>query len=364
MNYNDLLQLKAELLCYGINIGPEERIAMQAVNPYLVDRGFIHAAHFTLEGQNLNTCVSEAFCTQSPYTIKRCRESFVLYKEGTAVCNIDVLPAPDWCGKNVDGEEIGRFLRPHSKSCIVCWPLLSCDYYLDDQQCHFCSMGDYHIHAALQENTVIKMIETALSSNPFYEVSLGGGIFGGRDRTFEYFSSICQALHQFGVKYISVEIAPPENLKMIDLLHDSGATAIIMNLEIVNEQRRKMLCPGKGKITLSHYFSAFERAINTFGRGNVASVLLAGIQPKADIIDMSVQMIDQGVIPTILPFKPVDGCKMKKWPVANPDEYIEIALCNCKQLKAAGILASRQAGCTRCNACSLETLAEKIQPPD
>lgn len=360
MNCYEIMKLKAELLCFGIYVVPEIKAAMQRINPYSCDHSFVHASHFIIERQNINTCVSEDFCKKSPFTIIRENDSLILCKSENAVCEIEVLPAPAWCNKKVDGEVIGNYLRPHSKNCIVCWPILSCDYYHKMEQCHFCSMGDYHIHSSLPERTVVQMIKTAMSYGSNYEVSLGGGIQNGRDCTFAYFSSVCHSIKKLGVNNISLEIAPPDDLDNIDFLNESGATAIIMNLEIANESLRKKRCPGKGQIPLRHYFDAYERAVKVFGRGNVSCVLLSGIQPETDIVDMSAKLIDMGVIPTILPFKPVDGCAMRNWPTADPEELVRIAMKNSRLLMSKGLSASKQPGCTRCNACSLETLAELV----
>ena len=360
MDCRDLLQLKADLLCYGITIAPHVKEVMMAENRYVWDHDFIHAAHFTIEGQNLNTCISEKFCSTSPYTIKTLDESFKLYKGTDEICPITIVRAPEWCYMTIDGYEIGQFLRPHSPKCIVCWPILTCDYYLNGTQCKFCSMGNYHNHAILPEHTVISMIKQAVAYDLSYEITLGGGIHNGRDETFAYFSSICKALHDSGIDNISFELAPPDDLKNIDMLRESGAKAIIMNLEIADSERRLAICPEKGKIPVEHYFRAYDRAVHAFGRGNVSCVLLAAIQPRLDIIRMSALLIEHGVIPSILPFKPVDGCQMRTQPTTDPKELVSIALANQQQLIRAGLAASMQPGCTKCNACSLETIAELI----
>lgn len=358
MDCYKLLQLKSDLLCYGLKIDAHVKDALLQQNRYAWDHDFIHAAHFTIEGTNLNTCISESFCTASPYNIKTKAESFILFKGEEEICPIDIVHTPDWCSVTVDNYEIGQFLRPHSPKCIVCWPILTCDYYRNGTQCKFCSMGNYHNHAILPEHTVISMIKQAVAYDPSYEITLGGGIHNGRDETFTYFSSICKALHDSGIDNISFELAPPDELKNIDMLRESGAKAIIMNLEIADSEKRLAICPEKGKIPVEHYFRAYDRAVHVFGRGNVSCVLLAGIQPRLDIIRMSALLIEHGVIPSILPFKPVDGCQMRTQLTTDPKELVSIALANQQKLIRAGLAASMQPGCTKCNACSLETVAE------
>ena len=95
-----------------------------------------------------------------------------------------------------------------------------------------------------------------------------------------------------------------------------------MNIEIADENLRKFICPGKSEISLDRYFSAMEKAVSLLGIGNVSSVLLAGIQPVEDIIRLGKELIEIGVIPTIMPFKPLDDCLMKNYGLTNPVELM------------------------------------------
>ena len=360
MNCKDLLQTKAELLCWGLKTDESTKASLSLQNPFLFEHGYIHAAHFILDNQIINACVSEKFCQRSPYEIRQNGNSFALYKGTKFIAPISVIPLQEWSHEFVDGFMLGNFLRPHSWSCVVCWPVLKCDYYSTGQQCKFCCMGDYELEMILSESTVVKMIEIAIRHSPFYEISLGGGIHNGRDQTYAYFSRICEGIRKKFDNSISIEIAPPDNLDYLNYLHDSGATAVIINLEIANDTLRKKICPAKGKIPLQHYLDSYARAVRVFGRGNVSCVLIAGIQSKYDIMDMATKLVETGVIPTVIPFKPLDGCIMKNAQLTDPEELIEIAFYINELLKKEDLRASKQLGCTKCNGCSLETVAEMI----
>jgi len=362
MNRNELLALKAELLCSGIRIAPNALPALRFKNRYVLEKGFMHAAHFVIDDAIINTCVSEAFCVKSPYYISCDNRGFVLYRsddeEDEFISAIDVLELPQWCEDNVDGYTIGDYIRPHSPGCIACWPYLICDYYSNADQCKFCSMGDYRIRTRLSDAVVGKMIARALAYNPMYEIALSGGTCTKPDGSLVYFTSVCNKAVEAGATYISVETTPPEDLTRINELCEAGATALIMNLEIADDIRRKEICPGKFSIPKQRYFDAFEHAVKVFGRGNVSSVLIAGLQPKKDIIDMGRNMTEIGVIPTIIPFKPLDGCLLSTMPPTNANELLEIAETIDVLLRQNALLVSAQRGCTKCNGCSVEALCE------
>lgn len=360
MNCRELMHTKAELLCYGVNANEETKERMVEANSYVLEKGFMHAAHFILGGLIVNTCISEEYCKNSPYEIRATKTRMSLYKENRYIAPIKVLRLPDWCKTTVNGKPIGDFLRPHSENCIACWPSLMCHYYGKKEQCKFCSMGDYRIHDILHPKMVIDMIHEAIQYNKNYEVALSGGTCQEPDHAIDYFAEICEGARAVGAKYISVETAPPKALDKIDHLKACGATAIIMNLEIADDNLRKEICPGKSKITKEHYYEAYKRGVSVFGPGNVSCVLIAGIQPKDDILQEAAALIRIGVVPTIIPFKPLDGCEMKNGHTADPEELIEISTKIDKLLDEADLIAAEQKGCTKCNGCSLETAAANI----
>jgi len=63
-----------------------------------------------------------------------------------------------------------------------------------------------------------------------------------------------------------------------------------------------------------------------------------------------------GVIPTIIPFKPLDNCGLSQKPTANPDEVLRIGQDVNKILRTEGLDAYNQNGCTKCGGCSLESV--------
>ena len=86
----------------------------------------------------------------------------------------------------------------------------------------------------------------------------------------------------------------------------------------------------------------------------------AGLQPAADILSMAKRMIGMGVIPTIIPFKPLDGCSLRNAKIANPKELLDIAKEIDSYLNLNRLCASEQHGCTKCNGCSIEALYECV----
>jgi hypothetical protein len=362
MKLFEIAKIKAELLCYGIRLDATAEKNGKIENSYLLDGGFVHAAHFLIDDIVINTCVSEEFCKTSPYEITLDNDRTILKKEGAFVCDIKILPLPSWCSNPIDKYFIGDYLRPHSPNCISCCPKLKCTYYTDNQQCKFCSLTfcakNNNLNTMLPVSTVAEMVKTALKHNPNYEIALSGGTCGSDDKSAIYFSDICKLITDNGKeKYnISIELAPPDKDSYIELLFEAGVSAVIMNIEVADESLRREICPGKSNIPLSRYFEAFKKAVSVFGRGKVSSVLIAGVQPADDIINICKKLIPMGVIPTIIPFKPLDSSLMNKYPLTNPIEVLSIAENVNNILFTEGLSACEQGGCTKCGGCSLESI--------
>ncbi len=366
MNLTDLAKVKAELLCFGIRLDDAAKDEVMFRNSYLMDGGFVHAAHFLIDGVVVNTCVSETFCKNSPYIIALEDEKTILKKNGIYVCTIEVLQSPKWSNEIIEGLKIGDYFRPHSPNCISGCPKLKCSYYHDKKQCRFCSLEAHTLNNELidflPESMVVEMIEKALIFNPNYEIALSGGTCSSEDKSAKYFANICRKLtfNKTRKLDISVELAPPDKDCYIEELYDVGATALIMNVEIANEVLRKKICPGKSSIPLTRYLSAMEKGVALFGKGKISSVLIAGIQPAKDILDFCKKIIQMGVVPTIIPFKPLDSSLMKYEPTANPEEVLDIAWQVNDLLRSNSLFACNQGGCTKCGGCSLESILQLI----
>ena len=371
MKLVDLIETKAELLCYGVQVDDKARRTRTFENSYLLDGGFVHAAHFMIEDTVINTCVVEDFCKKSPYKITWDNDKSILTKNDKFVCKIDVLPTPAWCDEKIGTMRIGDYIRPHSPECISCCPNLECSYKGIDQ-CQFCSLNSYadnnKLASVLDVSTVAKMIKRAIDSTPGgYEIALSGGTCNTEDKSAVYFTNICHELTKNKItrRGISIELVPPDKDSYIEDLHRAGATAIIMNIEIANEEKRREICLGKSSISLTRYFDALKKAVDVFGRGNVSSVLIAGIQPEDDIKAICSKLIPMGVVPTIIPFKPLNDCSMsfmKGYKRADPKELVQIAKHVNQLLVEQNLYACRQEGCTKCGGCSLEIVTQIHSP--
>jgi hypothetical protein len=304
----------------------------------------------------INACVAEKFCDASPYVLTKVDGRFELRREDAAVAQCQVLRLPQWCSAETEGRKLGDILRPHSENVLSGMPNPRCHFFLTGEECGFCSLGPLQSAEPVMPELVAATAVHALKHNPQYELALSGGTPASPDRGVGYFAAVIRAIRTESTMPISVELVPPDDDSFIDELHDAGATSVIMNIEIWDPYLRSLFCPGKSGIPLDRYLAAIEYSVCVFGKGQVASVIIAGLQSNRMVVDAAKEVIDRDAIPTVIPFKPFDDCILSQLPGPHPLDLMEVNRAVSELLLARGLVPSMQRGCTGCGGCSLENV--------
>ena len=355
--HDNLLEIKSELLCWGVRL--EESALSEALKkyPYLLDEKFIHGAHLTLEERVLvNACFSEEFVYRSPYEIKIKYGDFVLHKFGRPLCTCDIISAPGWYEKQLtNGLKMSDIFRQHGYDILADACYIKCDFFNSDAQCLFCSFPNANMTEDEKKIGVRETFVEALKDIPQYAVWFSEGARSSSDRGACYLSELVRVVKEISkTTPVSVELAPPKDDKFIELLFDSGANSIIMNLELYDDSLRKVFCPGKSMISKKRYDEAWSYAVQLLGEGNVGSVLIVGLERKEMTIKAAENMVAMGVIPTIVAFRPYDNCLMRNFPRTSPRELMYVSRTIGSLLRNSGLCSKLERGCMSCGGCSLE----------
>ncbi|MFA6730601.1 MAG: radical SAM protein [Eubacteriales bacterium] len=347
MKRNELILLKANLLCRGLRASPAAKAALLRDYPHFFDKGFIDAANLNILGSNLCVSTNEKFTLNSPYTLFYRGGLYFIEAFGKEVIVNFFGNLPK------TGTILDNIARLHAEKTINIWPSTSCCFDLPSQKCAFCSLERKDIKP-IDADYLAESIEKLLKKTPGFTLNFSGGTYFSPDNMARYWISLVTKIRAFSDTPIAIELAPPSDLSLIDDLKNAGLNAIIMNLEIADESLRAKVCPGKSAITRPQYYKAFERAVELFGWGQVSSVLIAGIQPKEDIIRECEIMAKLGVFPTIMPFRPVDTCGLAESPACSPEDLIYMSEILGGLLREYDLAPRRQEGCTKCGGCSIE----------
>lgn len=354
----ELLFAKAHLLCEGAAVDNE---AKQELSRIGITDGFIHSTNLLLDGRPVNACLMETFCKHPSCEISFRNNRFYLRakpaqpeEQPELIGIIDFIRIPEWGTTIIDGYKVSDYLRPHSQNVISIWPNQRCAF--GKLQCKFCSLPEDGV--CLSPSTVVKMIEAALKFNPNYEIHLSGGVYKSVCENIEYYSNIARKIHeQHPNAKISLETIPTISRDGLEQYKRSGITQILMNLELANESVRKMWCPGKSSISRSRYFDAYAEAVQIFGKWNVGSVLLYGIEgvTSDDILSCVREFCKIGVYPVIMPFQPLSASPMFNQKPSNPEGFLRISEEVGRVVRSyCSDFIGCTFGCISCGACSIE----------
>ncbi|TDU04468.1 hypothetical protein EDD99_2929 [Streptomyces sp. 846.5] len=124
------------------------------------------------------------------------------------------------------------------------------------------------------------------------------------DRHCEMATALRDAGYKEGI-YVSQVIPAgilsdrPKRMAYLQKLKDSGVSRFNSGVEIVNNEYRQRYVHGyKGTLTFDDYVAVFSDAVEVFGKGNVGSCLLAGIEPAEDTLRGLDVISDLGVVPS------------------------------------------------------------------
>ena len=113
------------------------------------------------------------------------------------------------------------------------------------------------------------------------------------------FAEIAKYLHP-SVEKISTEgivavITPPADLALIDGLKGSGVSVVVFNLEVANDPWFSRYCPGKSNIGRDFILARLEHAVSVFGKGNVWTNFVLGLEPIDKLLETCEQLARKGI---------------------------------------------------------------------
>ncbi len=344
----DLIQLKAELLCLGAKVEKEAAELLAAEYPRFFDKGYVHAVNFRLGDANINVSVSEAFAAGSPYQIVNREGTYRLVGGGWDE-PIRFYPNLPRTGTVVDD-----LAQLHSPTCVNIWPSTNCCYDTPELKCRFCSLQP-EAEKPVDTEELSRGLKLLLAqASGELALNFSGGTYGDPDSMVRYWIDLARKIRAFSDVSITVEFAPPSDLRLLGEMKEAGINVAIMNLEVADPELRKRICPGKSRISYEHYHEAFREAVKVFGWGMVSSVLIGGIQPKEDIMRECEVIAAEGVFPTVMPFRPMDDCVYHGLERCRPEDLLEMGEHLGGLLLKYGLDFRKQPGCTECGGCSLE----------
>ncbi|MGB3168758.1 MAG: MSMEG_0568 family radical SAM protein [Rhodococcus sp. (in: high G+C Gram-positive bacteria)] len=265
--------------------------------------------------------------------------------------------------ETADGIAYEKIAKLHGSSVLATTVVQTCIRYDADQRCRFCS-----IEASLEAGDTIavktpaqlaEVAEAAVRLDGVTQMVMTTGTSAAKDRGARHLARCVLAIKAVVPNLpIQVQCEPPGDLETITELFDAGAESIGIHVESLDDDVRRAWMPGKASVPLTEYRAAWAEAVRVFGRNQVSTYLLVGLGEDPDeLVSGAVELIEMGVYPFIVPFRPLGGTLAVEVDraIAPPSSILEdVTRRVAKELQAASMLGSDQnAGCAACGACSV-----------
>ncbi|MCX5328436.1 MULTISPECIES: MSMEG_0568 family radical SAM protein [unclassified Streptomyces] len=261
-----------------------------------------------------------------------------------------------------DGTSYEHIARLHGADVLATTVVQTCIRYAEADRCRFCtieeSLRSGATVAAKTPAQLAEVTEAAVRLDGITQMVMTTGTTTGPDRgARNLVRSVRAVLEAVPGLPIQVQCEPPGDLAWIRALHEAGATAIGIHVESLDDEVRRRWMPGKSSVPMAEYEAAWDEAVRVFGPNRVSTYLLVGLGEGPDeLIAGAGELIDRGVYPFVVPFRPMSGTLAAqdgiKAPSAELLRYVTEGVAG--KLRAAGMSgADQKAGCAACGACSV-----------
>lgn len=373
------MEIKMDLMIEGIHI---EESALEGVGTKYCEKiiFLFDYTRYGLKGGTIipsemmlpeGTCYMVMYDTRSPYLVRKEENTLILEKNGKFVSTVRWNERPEYYNQKTSyGTEMRKIAQFRGDCGIIACISNFCSNWKTGDQCLYCNFDlaqkSTATTAAVKETLydtksareVGEVIAAAIEEGirPCFITSSGD--LPGRgvtDSTTRIIQAVKKATHR-DTMIGCVNLAAPDNLEDIDRLYQAGARNIAMNMEIWNPDMFKAICPGKAKrVGQEHWKRALEYAVSVFGRGNVISGLVVGLEPKENYYEAAHWMSEKGIYLVDNCFRPDAGSKLENHRPPRPEWFLEvmeksydIAARNLPEMFTREYSNNDKVGCYRC----------------
>ena len=316
----------------------------------------------TVDGHTIMVPVHTSTAWSSPFTAEApdARGISRVMRGSIPIANISFPKQPRFYAmQTFDGVPYSHIATLHGSDVLATTVLQTCIRYESRKKtCKFCAIGQ----SLAAGRTIARKTPEQLAEVARAAVLLDGvkhmvmttGTPNATDRGAAILCESAFAIRAAVDLPIQGQCEPPDDDRWFARMKASGIDTLGMHLEVVTQEVREKIMPGKASVPISRYMSAFETAVGVFGRGQVSTYILVGLGDSREaILDISDRLLALGVYPFVVPFVPISGTPLEDHP-APSSAFMESILRPLGQsvVKAGLRSADIKAGCGKCGACS------------
>lgn len=280
---------------------------------------------------------------RSPYTLEAKEDGFYISRNGETLSKLYLpyepkfysLKATDGTPMNTVAANYGADLE-HGNGAIVVAYSNECSLGDKGEDCLFCNINA--TKARYGESECIKwkyprqIADTvkAAYAEGYDHLTITGGFIPER-REVEYYLDTAEVIKEvLGRETFNGTacIGAPQDLSVIEKYKEAGFSTIGINMEVWNKDFFKAICPGKEKECggYENWIKAIDYALDVFGKGNVRSNFVAGLEPKEYLLEGIEILSSKGVVATATQWGPNAGSKFEGHRTPTLEWHLEVAL--------------------------------------
>lgn len=291
---------------------------------------------------------------QNPYVVDVIDGQLVLTDEGEILETVEYWPKPDFYNQRTSSGILMSYIISARPQRLNIFQSGFCHFWANDKGCRYCDIVSHFKHqraelgipAKLNPQDVFETIQEALKQpGRFTGVCLtsGSDTRGTEpfDQEVDFYIEILQAIGaNFKVKkFPSQLIATAFTEKQLTRLYEeTGLTSYTADLEVLNEELFNWICPGKAEwIGYREWKNRLIRAVDIFGRGNVSTGIVGGVEtakPKGfaseeaalrSTLEEAEDLISRGVNVAFIVWVPRPGSYFRDQKNPSLDYYVRLA---------------------------------------
>ncbi len=353
-----LSALLADLQSLGLRV--EEPLESRRGGAGPADAGMLW-----VEGVAVTVPVAASYAAHSPYVLRTEGEEFGIYRDGERVASARGTTRPRYYDLTTeDGIPYWQIALLHLDS-VASTVIQTCMYWGTDDVCRFCgielSLGAGRTIPVKRPEQLAEVAVAARDLDGAVDATLTTGTTHGHDKGALYIARCAEAIKQASGLPVEVQFEPPDDLAVLDAVHDMGVDSVGMHVESFDPDVLARVAPAKARTGIDGYFRAWERAVELFGRGQVTTYVILGMGEDLELTVAGCRRaIDTGVYPFVVPLRPVPGTPMGDMLPPSPESMESVYRRVVPYLVERGLGSwNVRAGCARCQACSAMTAMER-----
>src|SRR6516225_5811536 len=233
----------------------------------------------TIDGMTVMVPVHTAPAFESPYVVDKpdALGRSRLSRDGVTLAEVDFPSRPRFYDRSTaDGIPYWKIALLHSRDVLATTVLQSCIRYQSRAKtCQFCAIGQsLAAGRTIERKTPEQLAEVAKAAVELDGVKhmvMTTGTPPGSDRGAKVLCESASAIRAAVNLPLQAQCEPPGDNAWFGRLKDAGVDTLGMHIEVIGDDLRQRILPGKAEVPMSRYWDAFEAAVEVFGRGQVST---------------------------------------------------------------------------------------------